>query len=138
MPALAAVPRKPVTGSPIFESTSALRTASVISVLPALHLPERTRDGANFSNVSGKSMITQPAGFPSTSFCASVSKFGCVGFHDTFSPTLPPSEVHCETNSCLRAVPNASFRAPTFTVAPFPKAESAACASTRPCNASDG
>src|SRR5438270_11781397 len=37
--ALAAVPRRPFTGSPSFVRTSVFRSASVISVRSALHLP---------------------------------------------------------------------------------------------------
>ena len=109
-----------------------------MNVFDASHLPVRTSDGANFSNVSGKSMITQPAGLPSTSCCASVSKFAWSGFHETFLPTLPPSFSYCATKSCLSAVPNASLRAPTLIVAPLPNASIAACASTLPCSVSDG
>src|SRR5215212_1551757 len=136
--ALAAVPRSPSTGEPIFARTSPLRIASVISVFVALHLPDRTSDGANFSNVSGKSMITKPAGFPWTSFCASVSNVACVGFQETLSPILPPRFAYSVLNSASSAVPNASFRAPTLTVAPLPNASTAACASTFPWRASDG
>src|SRR5438445_6148501 len=46
--ALAAVPRRPTTGAPIASRTVALRSASVISVFEASHLPLRTSDGANF------------------------------------------------------------------------------------------
>src|SRR5829696_6556012 len=62
--ALAAVPRSPITGLPIPSSTSVFRSASVMNVFDASHLPVRTSDGANFSNASGKSMITQPPGLP--------------------------------------------------------------------------
>src|SRR5581483_4496513 len=97
--ALAAVPRRPVTGEPSFDRTSPFRSASVIRVFFALHWPVRTRDGRNFWKVSGKSMITQPAGVPPASFWASVSKFGCSGFQATLTPTLPPSFFHWATNS---------------------------------------
>ncbi len=132
------MPRSPSTaGPPIFSSTSAFRIASVISVFAGLHLPVRTSAGAIFSNVSGKSIITNPVGFPSTSLPASVSKVACVGFHETCTPILPPSFVYCATKSFRSATPNASFRAPTFTVAPLPNAPTAACASTRPWRLSE-
>ena len=73
--ALPADPLRPFTGSPILSSVSAFRRASIPRVFDALHFPLRTSDGANFSNVSGKSITTHPAGLPSTSFAASVSKF---------------------------------------------------------------
>ena len=58
------MPRRPSTaGPPIFSSTSAFRIASVISVFAGLHLPVRTSAGAIFSNVSGKSIMTNPFGF---------------------------------------------------------------------------
>ena len=132
------MPRRPITGSPSFERTSPFLSASVISVFLALHSPVRTSEGRNFWNVSGKSMITQPAGLPPASFCASLSKFACSGFHAMSTPTLPPSFFHCATKSCRSAVPKASFRAPTFRVAPLPKAVTAACASTFPWRLSDG
>src|SRR5207245_1725796 len=90
----AAVPRSPTTGEPMASSTLALRRASVISVFAALHLPLRTSDGANFWKVSGKSMMIQPAGFPATSCCASLSKFAWSGFHEMLTPTLPPSALY--------------------------------------------
>src|SRR6476619_5962996 len=40
-----AEPLRPLTGSPILSSVSALRRASIASVLLALHFPLRTRDG---------------------------------------------------------------------------------------------
>ena len=61
--ALPAEPLRPFTGSPILSSVSAFRIASIPRVFDALHFPLRTSDGANFSNVSGKSMMTHPAGF---------------------------------------------------------------------------
>ena len=66
--ALAAVPRSPTTGLPIAVEHVVFRSASVMNVFEASHLPVRTSDGANFWNVSGKSMITQPAGLPETSW----------------------------------------------------------------------
>src|SRR5439155_25116306 len=70
---VAAVPRKPSAGLPSAFSTSTFRSASVISVRDASPFPVLTSDGANFANVSGKSMITYPAGLPLTSLPASVS-----------------------------------------------------------------
>src|SRR5436305_11986368 len=55
--ALAAVPRRPTTGLPMASSTVVLRSASVMNVFEASHLPVRTSAGANFANVSGKSMM---------------------------------------------------------------------------------
>src|SRR6188472_651135 len=97
--ALPADPLRPFTGSPILSSVSAFRRASIPRVFDAFHFPLRTSDGANFSKVSGKSMITHPAGSPSTSFPASVSKFACSGFQETEAPTVPPSRFHSDTNS---------------------------------------
>ena len=83
-------------------------------------------------------MMTQPFGFPPTSCRISLSKFAWSGFHEMLTPTLPPSFVYCATNSALSAVPNASFRAPTLTVAPLPNASTTAAASTLPCSVSEG
>ena len=74
--ALAAVPERPRTGWPIPSRVVPSFSASVMSVFVASHLPLRTSDGTNFTNVSGKSMITQPAGLPDTSWPASVSNVG--------------------------------------------------------------
>jgi hypothetical protein len=123
---------------PIASSTVVLRSASVMNVFAGSHLPLRTSDGANFANVSGKSMITQPAGLPETSCPASVSKVAWVGFHEMLAPILPPRRSYSVTKSCFRAVPNASLRAPTFSFAPLPNASTAACASTLPWSVSDG
>ena len=133
---VAAVPRSPrPPARRSSSSTSALRIASVISVFAGLHLPVRTSDGAIFSNVSGKSMITQPFGSPSTS----LPRLGVEG--RPASGSTRRSRRPCRRASCTRAtksffsaVPNASLRAPTLTVAPFPNASTAACASTRPCS----
>src|SRR5581483_4501409 len=119
--ALAAVPESPTTGWPIPSRVGPSFSASVMSVFVASHLPLRTSEGTNFTNVWGKSMITQPS-----------------GFHAMFTPTLPPSAFHCATKSCSSAVPKASLRAPTLMVAPLPNFSSAACASTFPCSVSDG
>ena len=73
--ALAAVPRSPTTGLPIASRTVVLRSASVMKVFVASHLPVRTSEATYFWNVSGKSMITQPLGFPPTSCPISLSKF---------------------------------------------------------------
>src|SRR5829696_1729176 len=43
---LAAVPRRPLTRSPIFERTSVFRSASVMKVLAGFHFPLRTSAGA--------------------------------------------------------------------------------------------
>src|SRR3954451_7388347 len=59
---VAAVPRRPSAGERGPFRTSSFRRASVISVREACHFPVRTSDGANFAKVSGKSMITYPAG----------------------------------------------------------------------------
>src|SRR5579884_3290818 len=135
---LAAVPLSPTTVLPVLSSVGASRSASVISVFEASHLPVRTSDGSNFRNVSGKSMITQPFGLPDTSCCASVSNVDWFGSQEMFTPTLPPSFVYSLTNSCLSALPNASLRAPTFRTAPLPKRWIAASASTLPCSVSEG
>src|SRR5262245_15946802 len=136
--ALPAEPLSPLTGSPILSSVSELRSASIASVFVALHFPLRTRDGANFSKVSGKSMSTQPAGSPSTNFAASLSKFAWSGFQEIDVPMLPPSRFHSETNSAWSALPNASLRAPTFSFAPLPNFVRAAPASTLLWSASEG
>ena len=109
-----------------------------MNVFAGSHLPLRTSAGTNFWNVSGKSMITQPAGFPPASCAASLSKFGWSGFQEMLTPILPPSFWKPSTKSCFSAVPNASLRAPTLIVAPLPNASSTACASTLPCSVSDG
>src|SRR5207244_9619596 len=62
--ALAAVPERPRTGWPIPSRVVPSFSASVMSVFVASHLPLRTSDGTNFTNVSGQSMITQPDGVP--------------------------------------------------------------------------
>ena len=116
----AAVPLRPTTGLPDPVERLHVPSASVISVFDALHWPLRTSAGANFWNVSGKSMITQPAGRPDTSFCASVSNVGWAGFHEIVHADLPAELLELRTNSCLSAVPKASLRAPTLTVAPLP------------------
>src|SRR3954449_971707 len=103
--ALAAVPPSPTAGLPMASSVAASLSASVISVFEALHLPERTSEGANFWNVAGKSMITQPAGLPATSCWASVSNVGWSGFQASEAPTLSPSFFHWAMKSAWSAVP---------------------------------
>ena len=108
-----------------------------MNVFLGSHFPVRTRDGANFWNVSGKSMITQPAGSPETSWPASVSKFAWFGFQSTVFPTVPPSATYCFFTSAASAVPKASLRAPMLST-PLLNADAAAAASTLPCSESDG
>ncbi len=118
------MPRSPFTGSPTL-STSPFRSASVMNVFLAFHLPVRTSEGANFWKCRGKSMITQPAGLPETSWPASVSKFAWFGFQSTVFPTLPPSAVLL-LDERRSAVPKASLRAPMLSVDALVERSSAA------------
>ncbi len=99
--------------------------------LPAFHLPGRTSDGANLWNVSGKSMIYEPAGLPPTSWPASLSvRLGRVP--GDVDADLAAELLVLGDEQLLERVPNASLRALTSSVAPLPKASIAAARAPSP------